>query len=125
MTGLSELGVSSLASYVLAVLLPAFDALIPVLPSETAVIALGVATAGSADPRAAVLVALAACGAFLGDNAAYLLGRRFGPSSGRPGSSRGNGGSAGVRGPSGLSAVSVPGSSSAAGSSPAGGPLSR
>jgi membrane-associated protein len=78
-TGLSHLGVSSLISYFIAVLLPAFDALIPLLPSETAVIALGVATAGSADPRAAVLVALAAFGAFLGDNAAYLLGRRFGP----------------------------------------------
>jgi membrane-associated protein len=82
-TGLSHLGVSSLLSYVIAVLLPAFDALIPVLPSETAVIALGVATAGTTDPRAAVLVALAACGAFLGDNAAYLLGRRFGPAAGR------------------------------------------
>jgi membrane protein DedA with SNARE-associated domain len=82
-TGLSHLGTSSLLSYVVAVLLPAFDALIPLLPSETAVIALGVATAGSADPRAAVLVALAACGAFLGDNAAYLLGRRFGPAAGR------------------------------------------
>jgi len=78
-TGLSHLGVSSLISYFIAVLLPAFDALIPLLPSETAVIALGVATAGSLDPRAAVLVALAALGAFLGDNAAYLLGRRFGP----------------------------------------------
>ena len=83
MTGLSHLGVSSLLSYVIAVLLPAFDALIPLVPSETAVIALGVTTAGSADPRAAVLVALAAFGAFLGDNAAYLLGRRFGPTAGR------------------------------------------
>ena len=83
MTGLSHLGVSSLISYFIAVLLPAFDALIPLLPSETAVIALGVATAGSADPRAAVLVALAAFGAFLGDNAAYLLGRRFGPAAAR------------------------------------------
>jgi membrane-associated protein len=43
------------------------------------VIALGVATAGSADPRIGLLVALAAFGAFLGDNTAYLLGRRFGP----------------------------------------------
>ena len=83
MTGLSHLGVSSLISYFIAVLLPAFDALIPLLPSETAVIALGVATAGSVDPRAAVLVALAALGAFLGDNAAYLLGRRFGPAAAR------------------------------------------
>jgi membrane-associated protein len=82
-TGFWQLGVSSLVSYIIAVLLPALDALIPLLPSETAVIALGVATAGSADPRAAVLVALAACGAFLGDNAAYLLGRRFGPAAAR------------------------------------------
>ncbi|HUK68705.1 MAG TPA: DedA family protein [Streptosporangiaceae bacterium] len=83
MTGLSQLGVSSLVSYAIAVLLPAFDALVPVLPSETAVIALGVATAGSMDPRAGLLVALASCGAFLGDNAAYLLGRRFGPTAGK------------------------------------------
>jgi membrane-associated protein len=82
-TGLAHLGVSSLLSYFVAVLLPAFDALIPLVPSETAVIALGVASAGSADPRAIILVALAAAGAFLGDNAAYLLGRRFGPAAAR------------------------------------------
>ena len=45
------------------------------LPSETAIIALGVATAGSADPRIALLVACSAAGAFLGDNLCYLLGR--------------------------------------------------
>jgi membrane protein DedA with SNARE-associated domain len=77
--GLAQLDIGSPVSYLIAVLVPALDALIPVLPSETAVIALGVATAGSTDPRIAVLVALAAVGAFLGDNAAYLLGRRFGP----------------------------------------------
>jgi membrane-associated protein len=60
-------------------ILPAFDAIIPILPSETAVIALGVTTAGSSDPRIALLVACAAAGAFLGDNLCYLLGRRFGP----------------------------------------------
>jgi membrane-associated protein len=76
---LAQLDISSPVSYLVAVLVPALDALIPLLPSETAVIALGVATAGRADPRIAVLVALAALGAFLGDNAAYLLGRRFGP----------------------------------------------
>ena len=79
MIDLAQLDISSPVSYLIAVLVPALDALIPVLPSETAVIALGVATAGSTDPRIAVLVALAALGAFLGDNAAYLLGRRFGP----------------------------------------------
>jgi membrane-associated protein len=76
---LAQLDVSSPVSYLVAVLVPALDALIPVLPSETAVIALGVATAGGTDPRIAVLVGLAAFGAFLGDNAAYLVGRRFGP----------------------------------------------
>ena len=79
MTGLAHLGVTSLLSYLVAMLLPALDVLIPVLPSETAVIALGVSTAGSTDPRIAVLVALVAAGAFLGDNVAYLLGRRLGP----------------------------------------------
>ena len=79
MIDLAQLDVSSPVSYLVAVLVPALDALIPVLPSETAVIALGVATAGGTDPRIAVLVGLAALGAFLGDNAAYLVGRRFGP----------------------------------------------
>jgi len=78
-TGVYALQIGSAVSYLVAALLPALDALIPVLPSETAVIALGLATAGSADPRIGLLVALAALGAFLGDNAAYLLGRRFGP----------------------------------------------
>jgi membrane-associated protein len=79
MIDLSQLDISSPASYLVAVLVPALDAILPVLPSETAVIALGVATAGSQDPRIGVLVMLAAFGAFLGDNVNYLLGRRFGP----------------------------------------------
>jgi membrane-associated protein len=73
------LEISSATSYVIAVVVPALDVLIPVLPSESAVIALGAVTAGSADPRIALLVGLAAFGAFLGDNVAYLAGRRFGP----------------------------------------------
>jgi membrane-associated protein len=79
MSGLSVLALGSPVSYLIAILVPALDALLPVLPSESIVIALGVATAGSADPRIAVLVVLAAAGAFLGDNLAYVLGRRFGP----------------------------------------------
>ena len=79
MIGLTALDVSSPASYAIAAALPALDALIPLVPSESAIIALGVATSGSADPRIAVLIALAACGAFIGDNVCYLLGRRFGP----------------------------------------------
>ena len=79
MSALASLQVDSLLSYVIAIVIPAFDAIIPALPSETAVITLGVATAGSADPRIALLVACAAAGAFLGDNLCYLLGRRFAP----------------------------------------------
>ncbi len=79
MIALDVLRVDSLLSYLIAVLAPALDAILPVVPSETAVITLGVATAGSADPRIALLVACSAAGAFLGDNLCYLLGRRFGP----------------------------------------------
>jgi membrane-associated protein len=75
----TTLQVGSPVSYLIAIVVPALDAIFPVLPSETAVIALGVATAGSSDPRIVLLVACAAIGAFLGDNLSYLLGRRFGP----------------------------------------------
>ncbi len=79
MIALDSLQVDSLLSYAVAVIIPALDAVLPVLPSETAIITLGVATAGSADPRIALLIACSAAGAFLGDNLCYLLGRRFGP----------------------------------------------
>jgi membrane protein DedA with SNARE-associated domain len=79
LNALTSLQVGSPISYLIAIIIPALDAVIPVLPSETAVIALGVATAGSTDPRIALLVACAAAGAWLGDNLAYLIGRRFGP----------------------------------------------
>jgi membrane-associated protein len=78
-TALASLQVSSAISYAIAVLVPALDAIFPVLPSETIIIALGVATAGSSDPRIALLVACSAIGAFVGDNLCYLLGRHFGP----------------------------------------------
>lgn len=79
MSALTSLQVDSVISYVIALVMPALDAIFPVLPSETAVIALGVATAGSTDPRIGLLVACAAAGAFIGDNVSYLLGRHFGP----------------------------------------------
>jgi membrane-associated protein len=78
-TALTGLQVSSMLSYAIAFIIPGLDAIVPVLPSETVIIALGVATAGSADPRIALLIACAAAGAFAGDNLCYLLGRRFGP----------------------------------------------
>jgi membrane-associated protein len=76
---LGSLQVDSALSYLIAFVIPALDAVLPVLPSESAIIALGVATAGSADPRIALLIGCAAAGAFAGDNLSYLLGRRFGP----------------------------------------------
>lgn len=79
MSALTSLQAGSLSSYLIAVVVPALDAIFPVLPSETVLIALGVATAGSADPRIAVLVLCAAAGAFLGDNLSYYIGSRFGP----------------------------------------------
>jgi membrane-associated protein len=75
----AHLQVDHAISYLAAFLAPMLDAIIPAVPSETLVIALGVATAGSTDPRIALLVACAAAGAFVGDNLCYLLGRRFGP----------------------------------------------
>jgi membrane-associated protein len=79
MSLLGSLQVDSALSYLIAFLVPALDAIFPALPGESAVIALGVATAGSVDPRIALLVGCAAAGAFVGDNLSYLLGRRFGP----------------------------------------------
>ena len=79
MSAFGSLQADSALSYLIALVIPALDAIFPVLPSETVVIALGVATAGSTDPRIAVLVGCAAAGAFLGDNLCYLLGRRSAP----------------------------------------------
>ena len=79
MSALTSLHAGSALSYAIAVVLPALDAIVPLVPSETVIIALGVATAGSTDPRLGLLVACAAAGAFLGDNLSYFLGRRFGP----------------------------------------------
>ena len=83
MSALDSLQVNSALSYLIAFGLPALDAILPVLPSESVIIALGVATAGSTDPRIALLVGCAAAGAFVGDNLCYLLGRRFGHAVGR------------------------------------------
>jgi membrane-associated protein len=79
LSGITDLQVGSALSYLLAFALPCLDAVLPVLPSETVIIAFGVATAGSTDPRVFLLVACAALGAFTGDNLAYLIGWRFAP----------------------------------------------
>jgi membrane protein DedA with SNARE-associated domain len=78
-SGITSLQVGSPLSYLIAFLLPCLDAVLPVVPSETVLIAFGVATARSADPRIFLLLLCAAAGAFAGDNLSYLIGWRFGP----------------------------------------------
>lgn len=53
-----------------------FDSVIPVVPSETAVILGGIA-AGQGDQNLLLVIVAGAIGAFLGDNTAYLIGNRF------------------------------------------------
>jgi membrane-associated protein len=64
-------------AYAIVFLLAFLDALLPIVPSETAVITAGV-VASSGDLSLALIIPIAAAGAFLGDNTAYLIGRRFG-----------------------------------------------
>ena len=64
-------------AYGIVFLLALIDAVFPVVPSETAVITAGV-VAASGDLFLPLVIVLAAAGAFLGDNTAYWIGRRFG-----------------------------------------------
>jgi membrane protein DedA with SNARE-associated domain len=64
-------------AYAIVFLLALLDAVVPVVPSETAVITAGV-VASSGDLSLALVIPAAAAGAFAGDNTAYLIGRRFG-----------------------------------------------
>lgn len=54
------------------------DAFVVVLPSETAVVALGALAASTGAPDPAAIVPVAAAGAFVGDGLCYLIGRRIG-----------------------------------------------
>ena len=64
-------------AYAIVFLVAFLDALVPLVPSETAVITAGVVAAGG-DLSLALTVSAAAGGAFIGDNSAYGIGRRFG-----------------------------------------------
>lgn len=79
MSGITSLEVGSALSYLIAFGLPCLDAVFPILPSETVIIAFGVATAGSSDPRIFLVLLCAVIGAWAGDNLCYLIGWRFGP----------------------------------------------
>lgn len=64
-------------AYLVVLLFSVFDVFIPIIPSETVVITAGVIAATGGLSIAAIL-ACAACGAFVGDNSAYLLASRVG-----------------------------------------------
>lgn len=64
-------------AYAIVFLLAVIDAILPVVPSETAVITAGVVAAGG-DLSLALVIPAAAAGAFVGDNLAYAIGRRYG-----------------------------------------------
>jgi len=65
-------------AYAVVFVFALLDALLPVVPSETAVITAGVVSA-TGKLSILLVIAAAACGAFAGDNAAYYIGHRFGP----------------------------------------------
>jgi membrane-associated protein len=64
-------------AYSIVFVLALLDAILPVVPSETSVITGGV-VAAAGDLSLWLLIPAAAAGAFVGDNCAYLIGRRFG-----------------------------------------------
>jgi membrane-associated protein len=68
---------SSEWAYLIIFLFAYLDVLVPIVPSETAVITAGV-VAADGDLSLGLIIPLAAAGAFLGDNTAYLIGRGFG-----------------------------------------------
>ena len=74
---LLELVTSSSWTYLLLIGLTAGDAVLPLLPSETALIAAGI-LAERGDLELKWAIAAGAVGALLGDNLSYVLGRRVG-----------------------------------------------
>lgn len=68
---------ASIWAYAAVFVVAAFDALVPLVPSETALIAAGVVAATGA-LELGIVIAAGALGAAAGDNAAYAVGRRYG-----------------------------------------------
>jgi membrane-associated protein len=64
-------------AYLIIAVFALLDAVVPVVPSEATVITAGV-VAASGDLELPLVIIVAALGAFLGDNAGYLLWRKFG-----------------------------------------------
>lgn len=61
--------------YLVIFALAALDAFFPVVPAETAVITAGVFAAATGQPHLAIVIAVAALGAFAGDHISYAIGR--------------------------------------------------
>lgn len=74
---LVDLVSSSGWTYVIVFAVAAIDGFFPLVPSETMAITAGV-FAGAGELSLALVIVCAAAGAILGDNIAYLLGRRLG-----------------------------------------------
>jgi membrane protein DedA with SNARE-associated domain len=74
---LTEVGSSPLV-YVVLFALVIGDAFLVVLPSETAVVALGSLALSTGAPNVWGVLAVATAGAVIGDNLCYLIGRRIG-----------------------------------------------
>lgn len=64
--------------YAVLFVLVVADAFVVVLPSETAVVALGSLALSTGSPNIWLLLVTAAVGAVVGDNLCYLIGRRIG-----------------------------------------------
>jgi membrane-associated protein len=71
---LTDLVSSSPWAYVVVFAVAALDAVLPIVPSESTLIAAGV-VAGVGDLELALVIALGAAGAFAGDTSAYGVGR--------------------------------------------------
>ncbi|MGK5530482.1 DedA family protein [Streptomyces sp. URMC 129] len=54
------------------------DGFFPVVPSETLVVTLGVFAAADGNPNLALIIVVAALGAFAGDHISYFIGRKSG-----------------------------------------------
>lgn len=67
-------------AYVVIVVFALVDAILPLVPSETAVITAGV-VAAAGELSVPLVIAAAAVGAFAGDNVGYGIGHHFGPRS--------------------------------------------
>ncbi len=72
------LGTVVAGPWVLAVVfvVAGLDALLPFMPSESTVVACGVAAASTGRPHLGLLVVAAASGAFAGDQISFHIGRR-------------------------------------------------